>query len=136
MFYQKSYNQYKHCFTCVKCPPKGCPIHLKWENMDRGYYLANGNLLTQEEFTIHCPWSIKSSTNIFLKKVDNFTELNSWILACIENTEHYIYITLNHIKKKTMEEITPIPEGRGTITILENKLCIPNKYKGWKITRE
>jgi hypothetical protein len=136
MFYQKSYNQYKKCLACVKCPPKGCVINLEWENMDRGYYIGTGHLLTQEKFTIYCPWSIKSNAEIYLEKIDDVTELNSWILACVENTEHDIDITFNDIDEKTIEAITPICEGRGTITILANKPCIPNKYKGWQITRE
>lgn len=131
-FSKRAYNQYKKCLKCDKCPAKGCPIHLKWENMDRGYYRATGNLLTGEEFSIHIPWLKEPVAEITLEKVDDLTHLNSWISALMGNTKYNIDITLKYADQKTLDSIIIIDDHRGTIHT-SNKCIKSNTYKGWKI---
>lgn len=122
-----AYNKYKKCFTCEKVTPcKNCPLNIKWENMDRGYYRATGNLITGEEFKLRIPYQKEPSAEITLKQVNNVAQLNSWILILLLYTKYNIEITLKYIDKKdkkTLNNIIPIDKQRGTI----HKRKITNK---------
>lgn len=140
MYCNKAYNLYKKCLTCEKCPPKGCPIYLEWQSMDRNYYYATGKLITGEKFHIHHPNNEKNIAEITLEKIDNLplTQLNSWILAFMDS-KYNVDITLTNITPENLNNIIAINEDRGTIHITNDMKGKKGKkhkttYKGWKIT--